>query len=68
MSKAVTCPVCNGTGKITKTTVGVAGGTFEVDCHGCGGKGWVEVAEGIYPMYPYYINPAYPSYHGGKVD
>lgn len=61
MAKAAICPVCNGTGKVTKTT---AGGTFEVDCHGCGGRGWVEVADGIYPMNPYptYIPPVYPYY------
>jgi len=62
MSKAQLCPVCGGTGKITKQTVGTAGDTFEVTCHGCGGKGWVEVAEGTCPMYPCptYIPPVYP--------
>jgi len=62
MSKAVTCPVCNGTGKVTKQTVGTMGGTFEVDCHGCGGKGWVEVADDPMPYcpYPFVIKPYYP--------
>lgn len=60
MNKAVTCPVCFGTGKITKTTAGTAGGTFEVDCHGCGGKGWVEVADDPMPYFPPYIPPYDP--------
>ena len=67
--KAVICPICNGTGKITKTTAGTAGGTFAVDCHGCGGRGWVEVADDPEPYipcyppynpYPTYIPPVYP--------
>lgn len=32
--KAVLCPVCNGTGKYN-----------EAQCHGCDGRGWVEVQE-----------------------
>lgn len=38
--RAVRCPVCNGSGKYNGET-----------CHGCGGKGWVEV-HGNYP-YPW---------------
>jgi hypothetical protein len=47
--KAVICPVCNGTGKYF---------TDKWDaCHGCNGKGWVEVHEeqSIYPYYPWTI-------------
>ena len=41
MAKAVKCPVCEGTGKVAI----YAGPTRDIDCHGCEGKGWVEVAE-----------------------
>jgi len=71
--KAVLCPVCNGTGKIGKNEgIEVPNGHFailewirnEITCHGCGGKGWVEVFEEFnwyyppceYPYtYPYYM-------------
>ena len=43
--RAVKCPVCNGSGKYEKKT-----------CHGCNGKGWVEVTEN-YPPYPWYPDP-----------
>ena len=58
MAKAVICPVCNGSGKLTvrqdytyQTTS--ANNNVEVMCHGCGGKGWVEVAEDYVPYVPY---------------
>lgn len=36
--KAVICPVCNGTGKYYSEV------TWMMDtCHGCSGRGWVEV-------------------------
>ena len=43
--KAVICPVCNGMGKYEGR-----------ECHGCGGKGWVEVKDNpvYYPYYPYW--------------
>lgn len=41
MARAVLCPVCGGSGKKYKN------GTYkygtEKPCHGCNGKGWVEV-------------------------
>jgi len=44
MGKAVICPVCGGTGKIRKK-----GFSFydprDVTCHGCHGRGWVEVSD-----------------------
>ncbi len=40
MVHAEICPVCKGTGKIRKKT-GYPEPTKT--CHGCGGKGWVEV-------------------------
>ena len=33
MAHAQTCPICGGSGKLPDV------------CHGCGGKGWVEVAD-----------------------
>lgn len=33
MGRAVLCPVCQGSGKKGDKT-----------CHGCGGKGWVEIS------------------------
>ena len=48
--RAVICPVCNGTGKsYIAPPVGDYG-----TCHGCDGKGWVEVHEeaDIYQYYP----------------
>ena len=44
--KAVICPVCDGRGEIKEATIeGVV--TTKITtrlCHGCGGKGWVAVA------------------------
>lgn len=42
MSHAEKCPVCEGRGSITICGFTVPYGSTEV-CHGCGGKGWVEV-------------------------
>lgn len=56
MAHAEVCPVCQGKGK------------GEATCHGCGGKGWVEVGLEIstytiplpfYTIYPSYY-PSYP--------
>lgn len=40
MSHAELCPVCKGTGKVN-----------EKECHGCQGKGWIEIGDSI-PYYP----------------
>lgn len=47
--RAVLCPVCKGSGKFK-----------DKECHGCNGKGWVEVrdCQSVYPYYPP-VNP-YP--------
>lgn len=44
MAQVVLCPVCKGSGKITPENDGCPT-TVPQDktCHGCGGKGWVEV-------------------------
>ncbi len=59
MSKAVVCPICHGTGKVENIGNTVA----EKTCHGCNGKGWVEVG-GLdyyapYPIWPPY-QPSFP--------
>lgn len=51
MAKAVLCPVCNGEGEF-KTR----------PCHGCDGKGWVQVREDI--CYHYYPNHLYTIPYG----
>ncbi len=40
MSHAELCPVCGGKGLLHKVD-GTA--TVTTQCHGCGGRGWVEV-------------------------
>ncbi len=54
------CPICGGKGKV-KNTEPTAGA--EIGCHGCGGKGWIEVRNdnsvGIQPQ-PYYPTPWLP--------
>lgn len=71
--KAVICPVCNGTGVYANTPI-KKGETTTVyscnTCHGCGGKGWVEVQENSnvyvaqYPngYYQWHLTPWYPQY------
>ena len=46
MSHAEKCPICGGSGKLPD----------KVTCHGCGGKGWVEVGKDS----PYIPRPPYP--------
>lgn len=44
--RAQTCPVCMGKGKYGPRgiiAIGENEGYKEPDCHGCAGKGWVEV-------------------------
>jgi len=50
--KAVLCPVCNGMGRVADNPPVGSTGPADKTCHGCGGKGWVEVHED-YPSYPY---------------
>lgn len=64
--QAVICPVCKGSGKVNEVWVNLPKMTAredskEVTCHGCDGRGWVEVS-GDEPGYPWpivSINP-YP--------
>lgn len=63
--KAEKCPVCNGTGKyVPPQDPYCTAVVIEQPCHGCNGKGWVEVNEStIYPTYypPYSPLPPYYS-------
>ena len=44
MSHAETCPVCHGSGKYTPQNDGMSTAVpMPQTCHGCGGKGWVEL-------------------------
>lgn len=47
--KAVKCPVCNGKGTIKDEGCLVM---TEHKCHGCDGKGWVQVSEDFPPKMP----------------
>ena len=49
------CPICSGKGKIKNSE----NTTYaEVTCHGCGGKGWIEISNGNLNIIP---TPIYPS-------
>lgn len=43
--RAVLCPVCDGKGKINDPLTVAATSTVKVVCHGCQGRGWVEVSD-----------------------
>jgi hypothetical protein len=70
MTHAEICPVCKGKGylqEIVTTDFGrdttsppsqESSTLTQRVCHGCNGRGWVEVSD--YPCYPYY--PYYPRY------
>ena len=47
MSRAVTCPVCNGTGRHDNKS-----------CHGCYGSGWIEIEKQVPLREPIYHWPA----------
>jgi len=64
--RAVLCPVCGGSGKYTEQPSGdSSGGPTSQTCHGCGGRGWVEVSDGpmvvpsVWPYYPQEIKPVW---------
>lgn len=46
--KAQLCPVCLGTGKIFERNYLTTSTGEQKTCHGCGGRGWVEVTETEY--------------------
>lgn len=53
MSRAVICPVCGGCGEYSPAKdKGSTGGPPKRSCHGCGGRGWVEVGCSEPPIKP----------------
>ena len=68
MSRAQKCPVCGGTGKIVDQDDGPSTAAPQPrTCHGCGGKGWVQVgrddppaAPWPLPTWPWDRHPLYP--------
>ena len=56
--KTVLCPVCLGKGRIPDESFKGATSPIDKQCHGCAGKGWVEVHEDI--AIPGYYIPYYP--------
>jgi len=60
------CPVCLGTGRSVENNDPKEAGCMA--CHGCNGKGWVEVSDNntYYPYVPYrypdYPPPLWPPY------
>ena len=45
MSKAVKCPICEGKGKAAPEGMWAGSPDSYPTCHGCDGKGWVEVGD-----------------------
>jgi DnaJ-class molecular chaperone len=45
MGRAVLCPVCGGRGSIKDEHDYTTAGLLEKTCHGCHGRGWVEVGD-----------------------
>jgi len=47
MNHAEKCPICEGRGKLEPSGTS-SDGTLRI-CHGCNGRGWVEVGKAEYP-------------------
>ncbi len=56
MAHAQICIICNGKGKIQEPEK-----KYRTKCHGCDGKGWVEVCDTYPPLLPVYPQPISPS-------
>ena len=57
MAHAQTCPICNGKGRIPDPGYDpqLTGTRHKVTCHGCHGRGWIEVADTYPPQGPWSI-------------
>ena len=51
--KAAICPVCNGIGKVRAPSIQCI---ELIKCHGCQGKGWVEVHDDYPPVEEWVCN------------
>ena len=60
MAHAEKCPICHGTGK--DNNLNTWGDIPAKSCHGCGGKGWVEVRDD----YGFYYYPSCTCHLKGK--
>ena len=64
MAQAIICPVCMGTGKYKECPYpsnATCVNPIERVCHGCGGRGWVEVGSDEQPWtYPWVYRRIYP--------
>jgi DnaJ-class molecular chaperone len=64
--RAVLCPVCLGKGRIPDESFKGTTSPIDKQCHGCAGKGWVEVHEDM-PQLTYYY-PAFYSHYSPFPD
>ena len=55
MAHAEKCPVCNGLGQLNKASLADTVAERWERCHGCSGKGWVEVQDVQQHTPPQYI-------------
>ncbi len=66
MAHAEICPVCKGTGSLMTSSPDIFPGTTKnsspKSCHGCNGKGWVEVSDGLNSFVPLPIPGAQPAF------
>lgn len=63
MAQAVICPVCAGIGKVIDPDSLDSSASRKTTCHGCHGRGWVEVGHTAVmppPWEPWYIEPWKP--------
>ncbi len=65
MSQAETCPVCKGKGKILDESTKETTCPQEKPCHGCSGKGWVEV--GSEPLTFSWCGPGTTDIQSGRI-
>lgn len=64
MAHAEQCIICKGKGAIVDATKSAQQSDGRVACHGCGGKGWVQIDDNEQdfpaPAYPFYPIPYSP--------
>lgn len=63
MPHAEKCPICEGSGKTGKPIPP----ELQQRCHGCYGKGWIEVKD-HHTIKPYFQTPGYMSFPRDKIS